>query len=378
MKPQAFSSNSISGSIIAFGQFLRSYNMNVGMQEMQDALLAIKELDITNYNTFKFALKPLFCASPEDRLLFEKLFVLFWNTNPLDLNEKSNTKVRGASKKRDPGSLVMMGKGAAGKQDEEGKNVSGANAAERLRTTDFSKINEIDAKQLEQISDQLFKEMALRLRRRMQQSNRRGQINLRRTIRKSLNYGGEAIDLSYRFKKPKKQRLIVLLDVSGSMDKYSFFLLRFLFALREHFRQMEAFIFSTKLVRISSILAQNQLETALLFLSQQARNWSSGTKIGDCLTEFNDKYGKRLLNGSPVFIVLSDGLDTGLPDILGKELQKIRRRSKRIIWLNPLKGMKDYQPVQRGIKEALPSLDDFMSAHNLNSLLELENILSYV
>jgi len=352
--------------------------MNVGMQEMQDALMAIKELDITNYNTFKFALKPLFCASPEDRLLFEKLFVLFWNSNPLDLNEKSNTKVRGASKKRDPGSLVMMGKGAAGKQDEEGKNVSGANAAERLRTTDFSKINEIDAKQLEQISDQLFKEMAVRLRRRMQQSNRRGQINLRRTIRKSLNYGGEAIDLSYRFKKPKKQRLIVLLDVSGSMDKYSFFLLRFLFALREHFRQMEAFIFSTKLVRISSILAQNQLETALLFLSQQARNWSSGTKIGDCLTEFNDKYGKRLLNGSPVFIVLSDGLDTGLPDILGKELQKIRRRSKRIIWLNPLKGMKDYQPVQRGIKEALPSLDDFMSAHNLNSLLELENILSYV
>ena len=120
------------------------------------------------------------------------------------------------------------------------------------------------------------------------------------------------------------------------------------------------------------------MATALLFLSQQARNWSSGTKIGDCLTEFNDKYGKRLLNGSPVFIVLSDGLDTGLPDILGKELQKIRRRSKRIIWLNPLKGMKDYQPVQRGIKEALPSLDDFMSAHNLNSLLELENILSYV
>jgi uncharacterized protein with von Willebrand factor type A (vWA) domain len=142
----------------------------------------------------------------------------------------------------------MMGKGATGKQDEEGKNVSGANAAERLRTTDFSKINEIDAKQLEQISDQLFKEMTVRLRRRMQQSKRRGQINLRRTIRKSLNYGGEAIDLSYRAKKPKKQRLIVLLDVSGSMDKYSFFLLRFLFALREHFRQMEAFIFSTKLI----------------------------------------------------------------------------------------------------------------------------------
>jgi len=148
MKRQAFSANSISESIVAFGQFLRSHNMNVGIQEMQDALMAVRELDISNYNTFKLALKPLFCTSPEDRLLFEKLFVLFWNTNPLDLNEKSNTKIQGASYKRKPGSLVMMGKGVTGKQDEEGKSVSGANAAERLSTTDLSRINEIDAKQM--------------------------------------------------------------------------------------------------------------------------------------------------------------------------------------------------------------------------------------
>jgi uncharacterized protein with von Willebrand factor type A (vWA) domain len=100
MKRQAFSANSISESIVAFGQFLRSHNMNVGIQEIQDALTAVKELDITNYNTFKFALKPLFCTSPEDRLLFEKLFVLFWNTNPLDLNEKSSTKSRAHLKKK--------------------------------------------------------------------------------------------------------------------------------------------------------------------------------------------------------------------------------------------------------------------------------------
>jgi uncharacterized protein with von Willebrand factor type A (vWA) domain len=162
------------------------------------------------------------------------------------------------------------------------------------------------------------------------------------------------------------------------MDRYSFFLLRFLFALRENFRQLEAFIFSTKLIRISGALSGNQLEYATALLTQQVDNWSSGTKIGNCLEEFNDNYGKRMLNGSPTLIILSDGLDTGEPELLGKELQKIQGRSRKLVWLNPLKGMKDYQPIQRGMKAALPSVDDFRSAHNLNSLLELENILIHV
>jgi hypothetical protein len=170
----------------------------------------------------------------------------------------------------------------------------------------------------------------------------------------------------------------MLLDVSGSMDKYSFFLLRFVFALRQNFRQLEAFIFRTKLIRISEILTYNQLDYATEILSQQVDNWSSGTKIGGCLDEFYEKYGKRILNGSPTFVILSDGLDTGDPKLLGKTLQKIQLITKRVVWLNPLKGMKNYEPIQRGMSAALPSVDDFRSAHNLNSLLELETILSNV
>jgi uncharacterized protein with von Willebrand factor type A (vWA) domain len=378
MKVQAFSASSISESIVAFAQFARSHHMNVGIQETQDALAAIKELGITDRNTFKFALKPLFCTSPEDCGLFEKLFILYWDTNPLDLDPKNKTTMQGAVEKEQAGSLVMMGEGENSDDDQEGKNVTGASEAERLRKTDFSKINDVDAKHLEQIADKLFKEMTLRLRRRMKDSNRNGQINLRRTIRRSIAYGGEAIDLVFRAQRPKKQRLVIFLDVSGSMDKYSFFLLRFIFALRENFRQLEAFIFSTKLIRISGVLAGNQMEYAATLLTQQVDNWSSGTRIGDSLEEFNDKYGKRMLNGSPTIIILSDGLDTGEPEILGRELRKIQGRSRKVVWLNPLKGMKDYQPIQRGMKAALPSVDDFMAAHNLNSLLELENILIHV
>ena len=377
MKIQAFAAASISEAIVAFAQFARSHHLNVGIQETQDALQAIKFAGFHDSQTLKYVLKPLFCTSPEECLIFEKLFLLFWDTNPLDLNGKARVKIEGVPKKKQSGSLVMMGKGESNGYYEEGKNVTGANDVERLRRTDFSKVNDIESKQLEQISEKLFRELAVRLRRRMKVNNRTGNINLRRTIRKSLHYGGETFNLAYNTQKPKKHRLIILLDASGSMDKYSFFLLRFVFALKRHFRQLEAFVFSTKLMRISNAVAHNQLEYALAQLSQQVNNWSSGTKIGNCLMEFNDIYGKRILNGSPTFIILSDGLDTGEPEILGKELSKIKSRTKRIVWLNPLKGMKDYQPVQRGMKEALPNIDDFRAAHNINSLLELENILNY-
>jgi uncharacterized protein with von Willebrand factor type A (vWA) domain len=217
--------------------------------------------------------------------------------------------------------------------------------------------------------------MAIRLRRRMKQDRRQGQINLRRTIRRSIATGGEPLELLRRSRTPKKQRLVVLLDVSGSMDKYSFFLLRFICALKENFRQLDAFVFSTSLVRISKALQLRRLDLVMEAIAGQSADWSGGTRIGQCLETFRDRYGKQVLNGSPVVIVMSDGLDTGDPEVLEAQLAAIRARSKRLIWLNPLKGMMGYQPVAKGMKAALPLVDDFRSAHNLKSILELEQIL---
>ena len=363
---------------MAFGQFARSHGLKVGIQQTHDAVIAAREIGFTNRSAFKFALKPLFCTSPEEGNAFERLFELYWDTNPIDLTNKNKTTIQGANKKQSPGSLVMMGQGKIEGEMDEGRTLTGASETERLRMTDFSKLTSVEAHQLEKIAEKLFKEMTLRLRRRMKENRRVGQINMRRTIRRSIGYGGEPIDLFYKSQKARPRRLVILLDVSGSMDKYSFFLLRFIFALREHFRQLEAFIFSTKLIRISEVLAGNQFEHVSGLLSRQADNWSGGTRIGQCLEEFNERYGKRILNGSPTIIILSDGLDTGDPENLGRELIKIQSRSKRIVWLNPLKGMNNYQPVQRGMIAALPCIDDFRAAHNLRSLLELENILEDV
>lgn len=376
MKQQAYQTNSIAESVVAFGQYARSHGLNVGIQETQDALRCLKEGLVSNKNNFRYALKAIFCTSPEEREVFEKLFLLYWDTNPVDMQEKKNkTSVQGSLNKKAIASLVMLGFGKTATPEEEGRNVSGANETERLKQTDLSKLNEMDAALLEDIARKLFKQMALRLRRRMKEDRKKGQINLRRMIRRSIEYGGEPIELFRRAQQPKKQRLIVLLDVSGSMDKYSYFLLRFIYVLRAYFRQLEAFVFSTSLIRISKALQSNRLDVVLATIGEQADNWSSGTRIGECFAAFNNKYGKLLLNGSPVILILSDGLDTGDPTLLEREMIKMHKRARKIIWMNPLKGMKGYAPEARGMKAALPAIDDFRSAHNLESLLDLENIL---
>jgi uncharacterized protein len=378
MKQQAFATQSITESIVAFAQFVRSHGLNAGIQETQDALLAAETGLMSDRNYMRYALKALFCNTPEERLVFEKLFVLFWDTNPIDLEDerKNKTNIQGQVQQKANPSLVMMGFGDAKPNGEEAKNVSGANATERLKRTDLSKLNEMEADWLEEIAAKLFKEMALRLRRRMKQSPNKGTIHLRSTIRRNLSKGGEPIELMRKAQKPAKQRLIVLLDISGSMDKYSFLLLRFICTLRDYFRQLEVFVFSTHLVRVSKALKLTRIDDALELISQHAEHWSSGTKIGECLEQFSNRYGKQLLNGSPTVIILSDGLDTGAPGLVQEQLLKMRQRSKRVIWLNPLKGMKGYAPEARGMREALPHIDTFSSAHSLQSLLELENILS--
>ncbi len=377
MIQQAFQSTSITEGVVAFAQFARSHGLNVGIQETQDALRAAEAVGMEDRLLVHHSLKTIFCTSPEERMLFDQLFSLFWDTNPTDLQQRKNkTSVQGVVTKKANASLVMLGRGKSDDAAKEAKNVSGANETERLKKTDLSKLSEVEAAALEAIAQKLFKQMAVRLRRRMKTNSRKGQVNLRRTIRHSIASGGEPLDLFRKSPSPKKQRLIVLLDVSGSMDKYSFFLLRFICALREHFRQLEAFIFSTSLIRISRALQQNRIDLVLTAIADQADNWSGGTRIGESLQAFTDRYGKRLLNGGPVVLVLSDGLDTGDPALLGSELHKIHLRSKRIIWLNPLKGMQGYTPTARGMQAALPSIDDFRPAHNLDSLLELENILA--
>ncbi|MCB0567140.1 MAG: VWA domain-containing protein, partial [Phaeodactylibacter sp.] len=378
-RPHSSSYNSITEAVIGFVQLARQEGWLAGVQETQEALIAAACGTLDESDSFKYALKAIFCTNKEESERFGPFFDRFWGKRKGAIKSRMTYKNQSNLQRKSPGSLVWMGQGKSEEEGkEEGKNVSGANKIERLRQTDFSKIEEMDSALLEELALQLWKQMSLRMKRKLKASANQGRIDLRQTIRASIGYGGDPLDLRRKKRAPRRQRLTILLDVSGSMDKYSFFLLRFIWALRAHFEQVEAFIFSTNLVRITDYLDSKDLERTLSLLTARAHNWSSGTKIGWCLQQFNEQYAKQVLSGSSTTIVLSDGLDTGEPELLAEELTKIKQRTRRLIWLNPLKGMRGYEPTAKGMSAALPEIDVFNSAHNLNSLLELEKYLSYV
>ena len=289
-KQQAYATGSLTECIVAFAQFSRSHGLNIGVEETQEALLSADYGLFIQRDLFKSALKAIFCHSPEERRIFEKLFLLYWDNNTVDLLEQNRkSSVLGVVEKKTNASIVMLGRGKSEDESKEGKNISGSNETERLKKTDLSGLSSMETRTLEEIARKLFHQMSLRLRRRMKDSRRSGRINLRRTIRRSIGYGGEPLDLLRMSRRPKKTRLIVLLDVSGSMDKYSYFLLLFICALRENFKQLEAFIFSTSLIRISKALRPGSINRVLAIIS------GTGLKTGVCPVEPGDRLFAAIL-----------------------------------------------------------------------------------
>ena len=272
--------------------------------------------------------------------------------------------------------LAGLGDGSAPEGEGELNAFSGASAVERLKRIDFSQMPQADLAELERISLRLLRKMSYRVARRFRARKCRESIDLRRTIRRSISRGGEFIDLRYKGPKKERAKLVILLDVSDSMNPYSFFLLKLAYVLGKYSREVESFIFSTILVEVSDLLRSRRMSDALRMLSQATPAWSGGTRIGGSLQQFNKDYASASLSRSTVFIVLSDGWDTGAPEELAAELRKIKRRISKLIWLNPLLGLEEYEPVTRGISAALPFIDVFAPAHNLQSLLALEKHLS--
>jgi uncharacterized protein len=182
--------------------------------------------------------------------------------------------------------------------------------------------------------------------------------------------------LAFRRRREKPLRLIAILDVSGSMSPYSTFFVRFLRAILDKFHDADAFVFHTRLVHIEDALRERTTERAIERLALMAQGWSGGTRIGESLATFNRSYAASVLNRRSVVIIVSDGYDTGPPEQLAAELATLRRRARRLVWLNPMLGWQDYEPVARGMAAALPHVDLFAPAHNLESLAELEPYLA--
>jgi uncharacterized protein with von Willebrand factor type A (vWA) domain len=367
---------SFTEAFIGFVQQAREYGLAIGIQGTKDSLAAALHDLWLDRDLLAYALKPIFCNDQDDYETFDRVFDRFWRQKGTRITQKTDYKNQKKVVKKAVNTAVMLGVGKTemGADAEDSKTTSGANAQDVVKKTDFSKLTVSQSGLLDEISERLIREMSLRIKRKRKKS-KRGVVDMGRSIRKNLQYGGTILKLENTFPKKDKYRLLILLDVSGSMDKYSFYLLKFLWSLRNHFKEIEAFAFSTRLVRITDYLVEKDLSLSLAAVSQSVTHWSGGTKIGDCLNKFNEEYRGRYLNGKTITIIMSDGLDTGEPEVLQESIQKIKLKSKKLIWLNPLKGMAGYQPIQQGMKTAMPSLSHFGSAHNFESLLSLEKIL---
>jgi len=363
--------------LIDFIFYCRERQFVLSPQQTREAFEISRRGYMLDRKLFHYSLKAIFCKRKEHFDRFDELFDRFWSRYYNDKLEARKIKVKPKEEKPTTSSIIFLGAKfdiPQKKKEEDTKQTKGANETVRLRLTDFSKVDVDDKQKLEELAEELFHQMSMRFKRRLKNANK-GSIDIRKTIRKNIPKGGCMLDLAYKKKRKEKRKVVFLLDISGSMDTYSFYLLKYILVLKKYFKTLEFFTFSTQLTHVTPMLRDNEEPEILKEIGREVTAWSSGTKIGESLTTFLSQYGSKFLSQKHIVVILSDGLETGNVTQLKEAVQTIRRKCKTLIWLNPLKGMKDYQPIQKGMVNVMPHLDAFESAHNLDSLLKLEKLL---
>ncbi len=372
----------LQGRLVEFVQMARDNGFRAGIAEVIDAQKIARIFDITNLQRLRWGLRSLLCSDQNDWQRFGDLFDAYWL--PVGRQQIRTESVAGAPvgqrQSLAPGADVKQGVATdvdqAGQGDGEdatdGGALEGASGQEFLVRADFQFIT--DAGQMSEMDDlveRLAKNMRRRMIRRQKIQSKGRRIDIRQTVRKSLRYGGTPMDLAYRHNRKNQPRLLIIIDVSRSMSLYSYVFLRFARGIVSSLRDADAFAFHTRMVHITDALYQPNLAKVKKKLSLISSGWSGGTRIGESLESFLNNYRQRL-NSRTVVMIISDGLDTGEPQLLADKLAIIKSQCRKLIWLNPLLGRPGYEPKTGSMLAALPYIDLFAPAHNLESLCALE------
>lgn len=370
-----------------FIEHLRLNNFSLGPRETELALSVITQTTGRQAEDQR-RLKILLTSCRDEWKKFDDLFEAYWikagkekakhqTTSP---NSKATPKLLKAWRDH----LKEDNKGGSNEipQIESlGQGNNDGEASGRLIASEKTSCAKIDFRQFvdpteiaeaEALAYKLALAIRYRLSRRRRIEKRGRWLDFRRTIRANIKYGGEMIDLRKQSLPDRPVRIVAFLDVSGSMKHYSRFFLQFVKGLVCQWMDSDAFLFHTKLIRVTDAVRDNNPMRAMTKLSLMAEGFGGGTKLGECLGVFNDNYAKQVLNGRTIVMILSDGYEVGPAETLAQELQRIKKRAKRLVWLNPLLGWRTYAPVTAAMSAALPHIDHFAAANTLDALAAIE------
>jgi uncharacterized protein with von Willebrand factor type A (vWA) domain len=374
----------------AFLKTLRDNGFAVGLAEGRDAATLIASGYAKKPGLLRSALKHLFSARKSDWDKFDGLFDAFWLGKRVRSRSMTSGTAKAASSPslknlQDAGTIsgdqsptdqVPSAEDAPEGRGGEGR-MEGASRAENLGQVDFRKL--ADPGQIAQAHEaavRLAKAMRTRLTRRDLARRQGYRLDLRRTIHRNISHGGVPISLVKRQRKDKPLRLVVLLDASGSMSMYTGVFLRFIHGVLDEFREAEAFLFHTRLAHVSGAMKERDAARALDRLSILAQGAGGGTRIGESLATFNRHHAARVIHSRTCVMIVSDGYETDDANLLGREMGRLAKRCRRIVWLNPMAAWQGYAPVAAGIRAALPHVDLYAPANTLKSLAALEPYLA--
>ncbi len=357
---------------VAFGRLLRRAGIAAGADRVAGFVRALGELDVTRREDVYWAGRVTLCSRREDLEIYDRAFRAFWE----DVSRQALKLPRTRTSISIADDSVQPPKKTA-ERNEEGEEVVRLrySPVDVLRNKDFALYTAEEFAELHKLLADLSLSGALRRSRRLEPAPR-GRHDQRRTLRGAMRTGGEPIRHRFRRARSRPRRVVLLCDISGSMSAYSRALLRFMHAGVISGALLEAFVLGTRLTRVTRELTTKNPDRALGEASGAVRDWSGGTRLGDTIKEFVDRWGQRGMARGSVVVILSDGWDRGDVDVLAEQMLRLSRLAYKVIWVNPLKAAPGYQPLARGMAAALPFIDEFLSGHNFESLEELARAIA--
>lgn len=363
---------SISGNLVQLGKFLRTHGFSIGTKEESDAMRALCVLPIGSEANFKSAIKSIFAKSKWQFEQFDDLYDEFWEQLKKAVDSKTkdiadNTEEKTLPNQQKP-SFEALKSWLYNEATEEDKSIAAYSDIEALGRKNFEDLSSDEMRLILVFLRKIAKQLAHQKSRLKKRATKNKHLDLKRTFSTNMRLGGEILKFQFSQPKEKKLKIVLLCDVSKSMGLYSRFFVHLIYAFQNSYDRIETFVFSTALHRVTELLDNYEFNKAFDLISDRVPQWSGGTTIGSCIQSYLDSYSYKTLTKKTVVFILSDGWDTGDASSLKCAMREIHKRSKKVIWLNPLAGNPNFSPEVIGLQTALPYIDVLESAHNLESL----------